>query len=50
MLNLIPFKQLLNELNISYKALIIGVIGGYIRAVISSVCFSKKDTNLPSGL
>ena len=34
MLKLIPFKQLLNELNISYKALIIGVIGGYIGTLI----------------
>ena len=31
---MIPFKKLLNELNISYKALIIGVIGGYIGTLI----------------
>ena len=30
----ILFKQLLNELSISYKALIIGVIGGYIGTLI----------------
>ncbi|MBD1158312.1 AbrB family transcriptional regulator [Pelagibacterales bacterium SAG-MED17] len=34
MLNIIPFKRLLNELSISYKALIIGVIGGYIGTLI----------------
>ena len=31
---MIPFKKLLNELNVSYKALIIGVIGGYIGTLI----------------
>ena len=34
MLSVILFKRLLNELNISYKALIIGVIGGYIGTLI----------------
>ena len=34
MLNVTPFKLLLNELSISYKALIIGVIGGYIGTLI----------------
>ena len=34
MLNGIPLKRSLKELSISYKALIIGVIGGYVGTLI----------------
>ena len=35
MLSAIPFKRSLKELSISYKALIIGVIGGYVGTLIN---------------
>ena len=64
MLNLIPFKPLLNELNIRYKAIIIGVIRGYIGTIIGlplpwllgslglnlCVAFTKFDIKFPTKL